>query len=102
MKRKSSSARKSDVVLKDTSGHTSVQGVPRRITAFVGRLHSDTTEEDLRDMLTSVGDQEPICKKLKVPEGKTFTNAVLLFVFLHPIPRVTSFTKLIRGLPVLN
>jgi hypothetical protein len=66
---------RSSNVLKGTSGQTPVQGVPRRITAFVGRLHVDTTETDLQDMLASVGIVEPVCKKLKAPEGKTFNTA---------------------------
>ena len=36
-------------------GDAKVKGVPRRLTAFVSRLHKDTTEDDLCDMLQSAG-----------------------------------------------
>ena len=49
----------------DTSPSSSVHGVPRRLTAYVGRLHKDTTEDDLSQLLKSSGIADPVCKKLK-------------------------------------
>lgn len=52
-----------------------VKGVPRPLVCFVGRLNIDTTEDDLRDYLDSVGIHDAICKKLSSRDGKTFKTA---------------------------
>jgi len=41
-----------------SDGDTGVSAVPRRLTAFVGRLHIDTTEKDLCDVLSGLGIKE--------------------------------------------
>ena len=51
--------------------------VPRRLTAFVGRLHIDTTEEDLTDFLRTAGIVNPKCKKLD-PKGRTFSTSAFM------------------------
>lgn len=56
-------------------GQTAIQGVPRRITAFVGRLHKDTTEDELRDLLVSAGIEDAKCKKLEAKNGREFATA---------------------------
>jgi len=42
----------------------SVKVVPHILTAFVGRLAIDTTEDSLHDYLVAAGIQEVRCKKL--------------------------------------
>ena len=56
-----------------------VRAVPRRLTAFVGRLHIDTSEADLRDFLSSAGLSNPMCKKLVSKDGRTFRTAAFMF-----------------------
>jgi hypothetical protein len=48
---------------KVTSGSIScgVKAVPRPLVAFVGRLHIDTMEKDLCDMLQEVGIEDAKC-----------------------------------------
>jgi hypothetical protein len=45
-------------------------GVPRRLTAFVGRLHIDTDSDDLTDYLRDAGVTDPVCTKLKAKIGR--------------------------------
>ena len=52
-----------------------VKTVPRRLTAFVGRLHEDTTTEDLTSFLAESGLQGIRCTKLKPPAGRSFRTA---------------------------
>lgn len=54
---------------------TKVKTVPRRPTAFVGRLHLDTTEEELTSFLTDAGIKDVKCRKLAVPAGRSFRTA---------------------------
>ena len=51
---------------------------PKRLFAHVGRLHIDTTEEDLQSLLTSSRVLEPRCKKLKAKKGQVFTMAAFM------------------------
>ena len=59
------------------NGGNMIKAVPRRpvITAFVGRLDIDTTEEDLTKYKTSEGMKGIVCKKLKAKNGHTFKTA---------------------------
>jgi len=52
----------------------SVKAIPRKavLSAYVGRLHLDTTDEDLTRFLTDVGLRGVVCKKLKAKDGKVF------------------------------
>ena len=50
------------------------RSAPRRLTAFVGRLHIDTSEEELDGFLSAAGVIDPICKRLAA-KGKTFKTA---------------------------
>ena len=59
-------------------GQTSVKAVPRRITAFVGRLHIGTTEEELCELLTSAGISEVKCKKLVAKGERVFVTAAFM------------------------
>ena len=52
-----------------------VKTVPRRLTAFVGRLHEDTTSDDLISFLEESGLQGIRCTKLRPPSGRTFRTA---------------------------
>jgi len=52
-----------------------VKTVPRRLTAFVGRLHIDTTDDDLASFLSEAGLQGIKCTKLKAPSGRKFKTA---------------------------
>jgi hypothetical protein len=56
-------------------GQTEIQGVPRRITAFAGRLHKDTTEDELRNFLISAGVKDAQCKKIEAKNGREFSTA---------------------------
>jgi len=49
-----------------------VVAVPRRPTAFVGRLRIDTTEEDLTKFLQDGGLQGVKCRKLAAPKDRIF------------------------------
>lgn len=55
-----------------------VKAVPRRLFAYVGRLHIDTTEDALQTLLTSAGVIEPKCKKLIAKDGRVFTTAAFM------------------------
>jgi len=59
----------------DTSDRPAVVAVQRRLMAFVGRLHKDTTEDQLQSWLVTAGLQEVKCKKLTPKNGKEFNTA---------------------------
>ena len=61
--------------MSSASGDAKVKGVPRRLTAFVSRLHKDTTEDDLCDMLQSAGIFDVKCTKLQSRDGRVFSTA---------------------------
>lgn len=61
-----------------SDGATGVSAVPRRLTAFVGRLHTDTTEKDLCDVLSGLGIKEVKCKKLVAKDGRLFRTAAFM------------------------
>ena len=54
-----------------------VKAVPRWsvLAAFVGRLHQDTTEEDLTKYLLQEGMKGVVCRRLKPKEGHKFNTA---------------------------
>ena len=54
---------------------TEVKTIPRRIVAFAGRLHEDTTVDDLTEFLTESGLKDVKCTKLNPPAGRTFKTA---------------------------
>jgi hypothetical protein len=60
------------------SGSMRVAAVPRRITAFVGRLNLDTTDDDLCELMTAAGMKEAKCKRLAPKEGQTFKTAAFV------------------------
>jgi len=45
------------------------------LAAYVGRLHSDTTEEILTEFLTDMGIKGAVCKRLKAKNGQIFRTA---------------------------
>ena len=51
-----------------------VRSTPRLLTAFVGRLHIDTSEEELAGFRFAAGVIDPICKRLAA-KVKTFKTA---------------------------
>ena len=57
---------------------TSVRGIPRRLTAFVGRLHKDTEEDELKEFLSEAGLKEVQVRKLQPPEGRVFYTAAFM------------------------
>jgi len=59
------------------NGGDKIKAVPRTavLTAFVGRLGIDTTEEDLTRYLTDEGMKGIVCRKLKAKDGRTFNTA---------------------------
>ena len=52
-----------------------VKTVPRRLTAFVGRLHIDRTDADLTSFLSESKLKGVKCTKLKPPTGRHFKTA---------------------------
>jgi len=52
-----------------------VKTIPRRLVAFVGRLHEDTTADDLTAFLTESGLHGVKCTKLNPPAGRVFKSA---------------------------
>jgi len=48
---------------------------PKVLQAFVGRMHNDTTAEDLSSFLKGAGLEVVSCWKLKPPNGKTFKTS---------------------------
>ena len=68
------------VRLKGSASQCALKAVPRLPTpkllkAFVGRMDINTTEEELASFLTDAGLEVVSCRKLKPPNGKTFTTA---------------------------
>lgn len=57
------------------AGRFKVVSVPRRLTVFVGRLHNDTSEDDLKEFLTDAGIQDVRCKRLKAKGDKKYNTA---------------------------
>jgi hypothetical protein len=53
----------------------SVKAVPRRLIAFVGRLHIDMTADVLSDFLVEAGLKDVQCRKLSAPSGISFHMA---------------------------
>ena len=45
---------------------------------FVGRLRIDTTEEDLRDFLTTADLSNPACKRFASEDCRTFRTAAFM------------------------
>ena len=45
------------------------------LAAFVGRLHKDTTAEDLTTYLTAEGMRGIVCRKLTCKNGRVFDTA---------------------------
>ena len=69
---------------KEISESTAVRSIPRAIprapqksalAAYVGRLHTDTTEEALTQYLMGEGMRGIVCRKLKAKNGKTYKTA---------------------------
>jgi len=52
-----------------------VSAVPRRLTAFVGRLHKDTTAESLMKYLTDAGLKDIRCRRITPKDGRQFATA---------------------------
>jgi hypothetical protein len=59
----------------NTAPSSLVRAVPRRPTAFVGRLHIDTTADDLTQFLQEAGLQGVNCRKLTASKDRTFRCA---------------------------
>ena len=54
-----------------------VKGVPRgerKVSYFVGRLHKDTTEADVVELLEEVGVKDVKCTLIKAKDGRTFNT----------------------------
>jgi len=52
-----------------------VTAVPRRLTAFVGRLHKDTTAESLTKYLADAGLNDIRCRLIEPKDGRQFSTA---------------------------
>ena len=55
-----------------------VKTVPRRLVAFAGRLHIDTTEEQLKDFLKDAGLVDVKCRKLENKDNRFKTAAFMV------------------------
>ena len=71
---------RNQVVPKMFTGAKSAEGnkvvaVPRPLVAFVGRLHLDTTEQDLTEWLAEGGIHDVKCRKLTAKNGHIFKTA---------------------------
>ena len=55
-----------------------LRSMPRRLTAFVGRLHIGTTERDLREFRSAAGTVSPVCKRLVAKDGRKFKTAAFM------------------------
>ena len=62
-------------IIRGSSSNHGVSGVPRRLFAFVSRLHTDTTENDLQLMLENAGVIDVKCFRIKPKEGKQYKTA---------------------------
>jgi len=74
----SSSGTSTQVRLRGTKAATDkVRAVPRTgvLAAFVGRLHKDTTAENLTTYLTAEGMRGIVCRKLTCKNGRVFDTA---------------------------
>jgi hypothetical protein len=60
-----------------STSEQSVKAVPRKavLSAYVGRLQKDTTDEALTRFLSDVGLVGVVCKKLKAKEGRVFNTS---------------------------
>jgi len=61
-----------------TNSDANVKSAPRRLTAFVGRFHIDTSEEDLHEYLSAAGTIDVKCKTLAAKDGRTFKTAAFM------------------------
>ena len=61
----------------DSSRLKKVQAMARRLSAFVGRLHKDTAEDDLKVSMSAAGQHEPHAYKLKAKNGREFRTSAL-------------------------
>jgi len=62
-------------IIRGSSSTHGVSGVPRRLVAFVSRLHTDTTENDLQRMLENAGVRDVKCFRIKPKDGKIYKTA---------------------------
>ena len=65
------------VRVKGSRNVESLKALPRRrvLTAYVGKLAKDTTEEELSNYLAEEGLKGVVCKKLKAKDGRQFKTA---------------------------
>ena len=74
-----------------------VKTVPRRLTAFIGRLHIDTTDADLMSFLSESGLKGVKCTKLKPPTGRQFKTAASVFHVLQQTAMKNCFMMNVFG-----
>ena len=65
-------------VLRGSKTNETVAAVPRRITAFISRLHIDTTEDDLVNLMSRAGMKEPKCQKIIPKETMKFKTSAFM------------------------
>ena len=58
-----------------TASNLGVTGVQRRLVAFVSRLHIDTKEQDIIEMLHNAGADKVQCYRVKPKDGKVYQTA---------------------------
>ena len=57
---------------------TKVAVVPRRITAFIGRLHIDASENDIISLMSAAGMKDPKCQKMIPKENMKFKTSAFM------------------------
>ena len=77
-KAKTATAQRTICGKKAVTTDSKLRPMPRRLTAFVGRLHIDTTEHDLREFLSAAGTVSPVCKRLVAKDGRKFKTAAFM------------------------
>lgn len=73
------------VRVKGNQSAEKLKTIPRQrfLAAYVGRLHPETTEEELHTFLTEEGMKGVMCKKLKAKDGKTYKTAAFYVTCSH-------------------
>ena len=76
--RRSSPARKTIRGKKTVTHNCKLRPMPRRLTAFVGRLYFDTSADDLLEFLEAAGVINPTCKRFEAKNGRQFKTAAFM------------------------
>ena len=82
--------------------NAAVKTIPRRLTAFIGRLHIDTTAEDLKAFLSESGLLDVRCTKLKPQQDESSKLLPSVFRVQQQTAMKNSFMMNVSGMKVLS